>query len=63
MLAGWRVVQRATVVSSEATTQLSRNPSGLGGASELSLSRHRSACVRERDNVELQACLAVTLYR
>lgn len=46
-------MQQATVVKSEASTQKN---AALGG-SELSLSRQRSTtCVRERDNVELQAC-------
>lgn len=54
--AGRRVVQQATVVKSEASAPPSRKGSGLGSLqSELSLSRQKSAFVRERDNVELQA--------
>ena len=48
------MVQRATVVGSEAPAQPTRTGSGLTGASELSLSGQKSAHVRERDNVELQ---------
>lgn len=58
--AGRKVVQLATVVTSEGSVTSSRNTMGLGGVhSDLSLSGQRSAYVRERDNVELQARLSL----